>query len=102
MRPTDNDPVRYVPGGYAGRARYSPRHPSNIPIALHRAIGQLLEVGCAGVAPATDRFAGQALYLEWRRDDLLQGYLIPEQDLEFLPSPTASPIGTIASTHFDE
>jgi hypothetical protein len=79
-----------VPGAYAGRARYCPRHPSHIPIALHRAIGQLLEVGCAGVALANEKFAGQALYLEWRRDDFFQGYLIPEQDLEFLPAPRAS------------
>jgi hypothetical protein len=54
---------------------------------LHRAIGQVVEVGCAGIAAADDRFAGQVLYLEWRRDTLLDGYVIPEQDLEFLSAP---------------
>jgi hypothetical protein len=51
---------------------------------LTRAIGQVIEVGYAGIAPQGEMFAGQALYLEWRSDDLLDGHLIPEQDLEFL------------------
>ena len=38
----------------------------------------------SGIAPSGEMFAGQALYLEWRSDDVLDGYLIPEQDLEFL------------------
>jgi hypothetical protein len=52
--------------------------------ALTRAIGQVIEVGFAGFASKSDMFAGQAMYLEWRSDDILDGYLIPEQDLEFL------------------
>jgi len=91
-----------VTGAYAGRVRYCPRHPSHIPVALRPAIGQQLEVGCAGVASADEKFAGQALYLEWRRDDLFQGYLIPEQDLEFLPATTAYSIAAVALTHSDE
>jgi len=43
-----------------------------------------VEFGFAGIAPANHPFAGQALYLEWRSDDSLDGFLIPEQDLEFL------------------
>jgi hypothetical protein len=62
----------------------------------------LVEVGCAGVAPANDRFAGQRLYLEWRRDELFDGYLIPEQDLEFLPARTAQPITPVALRHSAE
>jgi hypothetical protein len=73
-----------VPGAYAGRAQYRPRSPAKIPAALHLAIGQVVEVGCAGIAAPGDRFAGQVLYLEWRHDTLLDGYVIPEQDLEFL------------------
>ena len=91
-RSADSQSLQYLPGAYAGRARYRPRHPSNIPPELQRAIGQLVEFGCAGVAPAGDRFAGQPLFMEWRRDDLFDGYLIPEQDLEFLPAPTACAI----------
>jgi hypothetical protein len=87
-RTADRDLPHHLPGTYVGYARYRPRHPSNIPPALHRAIGQSVEVGSAGVAPAHDRFAGQPLYLEWRRDDVFGGYLIPEQDLEFLPPGT--------------
>jgi hypothetical protein len=51
---------------------------------LERAIGKIIEVGFAGLAPKGEMFAGQALYLEWRSDDILDGFLIPEQDLEFL------------------
>ena len=29
-------------------------------------------------------FAGQALFLEWRSDEVFGGFFIPEQDLEFL------------------
>jgi hypothetical protein len=56
----------------------------------------MVEVGCAGIAPAHDRFAGQQLYLEWRRDDLFDGYLIPEQDLEFLPARAARMVKPVA------
>ena len=85
--------LRFLPGAYAGRARYRPRHPSNIPEGLRVAIGQVVEFGCAGVAPIGERFAGQPLYMEWRRDDLFGGYLIPEQDLEFLPANLCSSLG---------
>jgi hypothetical protein len=47
-------------------------------------IGRVVELGYAGVAPAGDRFAGQALYLEWRKDEVFDGFLIPEEDLQFL------------------
>ncbi len=73
-----------VPGAYAGRARFSPRNHSRLPDALARAVGHVVEFGFAGVAGIDHPFAGQALYLEWRNDDTLDGFLIPEQDLEFL------------------
>jgi hypothetical protein len=49
-----------------------------------------VEVGFAGFAPANDAFAGQKLYLEWCTDDIFGGFLIPEQDLEFLKQAPAS------------
>jgi hypothetical protein len=73
-----------VPGAYAGRARFRPRDVRKVPDVLTLAIGRVIEFGFAGVAPAGQPFAGQALYLEWRRDDALKGFLIPEQDLEFV------------------
>jgi hypothetical protein len=71
-------------GAYAGRARFRPNARAALPPALERAIGQVVEVGFAGFAPKGEMFAGQPLYLEWRSDDVLDGFLIPEQDLEFL------------------
>ena len=71
-------------GSYAGRARFCPSPQAVLAPELERAVGQIVEVGLAGIAGDDEPFAGQALYLEWRRDDLLSGYLIPEQDLEFL------------------
>jgi hypothetical protein len=71
-------------GSYAGRARFRPNTNAALTPTLTRAIGQVIEVGFAGVASKGEMFAGQALYLEWRSDDILDGYLIPEQDLEFL------------------
>jgi len=43
-----------------------------------------VEFGFAGLADANQPFGGQALYLEWCTDEALNGFLIPEQDLEFL------------------
>ena len=54
---------------------------------LRAAVGRVVEFGFAGEAEVGQRFAGQALYLEWRKDAVLHGYLIPEQDLEFLSEP---------------
>ena len=71
-------------GAYAGRARFRPAANAALTPTLTRAVGQIIEVGFAGFAPKGEMFAGQALYLEWRSDDILDGYLIPEQDLEFL------------------
>jgi hypothetical protein len=75
-----------VPGRYAGRVRFRPRHRDRLPPVLINAIGREVEVAFAGTAEAGDPFAGQRLYLEWRSDDVLDGFLIPEEDLEFLGS----------------
>jgi hypothetical protein len=77
-------PKHRVPGAYAGRARFRPQHIHRLPEALGRAVGRVVELGFAGMAATGHPFAGQALYLEWRSDDTLDGFLIPEQDLEFL------------------
>ena len=81
-----------VPGLYAGRVRFLPVHASELPAILRAAVGRVVEVGFAGFAPANDAFAGQNLYLEWCTDEVLGGFLIPEQDLEFL-KPSPSPRG---------
>jgi hypothetical protein len=73
-----------VPGAYAGRARFRPMSMAGLPPPLHKVIGQVADFGVAGLASAGDPFAGQRLFLEWCRDDLFGGFLIPEQDLEFL------------------
>jgi hypothetical protein len=75
-----------VPGRYAGRVRFRPVHRDRLPPVLINAIGRELEVAFAGTAEPGDPFAGQRLYLEWRSDEVLDGFLIPEQDLEFLGS----------------
>jgi hypothetical protein len=75
-----------IPGAYAGRARFQPSEISRLPAQLACAAGTIVELGYAGIAPAGEPFAGQPLYLEWRTDTLLHGFLIPEQDLEFLPA----------------
>jgi len=72
------------PGEYAGRARFSPLYPDLLPEPLRKAVGEVVEVGFAGVAAPDESFAGQDLYLEWRRDDLFDGFHIPARDLEFL------------------
>jgi hypothetical protein len=80
-----SSPSSFLPvGAYAGRARFNPRQRAALTPTLERAIGQVIEVGFAGIAAKGEMFAGQALYLEWRSDDVLDGFLIPEQDLEFL------------------
>ena len=79
-----------IPGAYAGRARFHPREVSKLPEVLGCAAGTVVELAFAGVAAAGEPFAGQALYLEWRTDTLLHGFLIPEQDLEFLPTERSS------------
>jgi hypothetical protein len=85
-RPSNpNSPSTFLTvGAYAGRARFRPTGRAALTPSLERAIGRIVEVGYAGIAPPGEMFAGQALYLEWRSDDVLDGYLIPEQDLEFL------------------
>jgi hypothetical protein len=55
-----------------------------IPDSLSHAVGRVIEFGFAGMAEANHPFSGQALYLEWKTDDTLDGFLIPQQDLEFL------------------
>jgi hypothetical protein len=80
-----NSPSSFLTvGAYAGRAIFRPSARAALTPALARAVGQVVEVGFAGIAPKGELFAGQALYLEWRSDDVLDGFLIPEQDLEFL------------------
>jgi hypothetical protein len=73
-----------VPGAYAGRARFRPVHLDELPGPLLHVVGRVGEFGFAGIAPSGEPFAGQELYLEWCRDDLFSGFIIPEQDLEFL------------------
>jgi hypothetical protein len=73
-----------LPGEYAGRARFRPVYPEVVPPTLRPAIGRVVEVGYAGVAAPDAVFAGQDLYLEWRRDDVFDGFEIPARDLEFL------------------
>ena len=72
-----------LPGAYVGRVRFRPIHPERLPPELRGAIGRVVEVGFAGVAQSEDPFAGQRLFLEWCRDQVFDGFLIPEQDLEF-------------------
>lgn len=93
-----------LPGQYAGRARFRPRHVDLLPKEVRGAVGRIVEVGFLRVATADEPFAGQHLFLEWRRDDVLDGLIIPEQDLEFVkgtsnlsPAPLASE-GALRST----
>jgi len=51
---------------------------------LRQAVGRVVKVAYAGTAQPGDPFIGQALYLEWCSDEVFDGFLIPEQDLEFL------------------
>lgn len=81
-----------VAGAYAGRARFRPQDGRILPEPLSRAAGRVVEFGFAGIAGAESPFAGQAMYLEWCTDATLDGFLIPEQDLEFL-SASADPRG---------
>jgi hypothetical protein len=48
-------------------------------------------VAFAGVISLGEPLAGQALLLEWRRDEVFGGVFIPEQDLEFLTNTLAPP-----------
>ena len=85
-RPPNNriQPPARVAGAYAGRARFRPRLERPLPGVLSRAAGRVIEFAFAGIAGPESPFAGQAMYLEWRTDTTLDGFLIPEQDLEFL------------------
>jgi len=79
-------------GAYAGRARFRPHDDRILPEVLTRAAGRVVEFGFAGIAGPESPFAGQAMYLEWRTDATFDGFLIPEQDLEFLTG-SADPRG---------
>jgi hypothetical protein len=81
-----------APGAYAGRARFRPKHLERLPDPLRAAVGRVVEVAFAGLESPTGPFAGQALYLEWRSDEVFGGFFIPEQDLEFLKD-TSDPRG---------
>ena len=81
-----------VAGAYVGRARFRPRSERTLPGVLSRAAGRVVEFAFAGMAGPDSPFAGQAMYLEWRTDTTLDGFLIPEQDLEFLQE-SADPRG---------
>lgn len=81
-RPVD---VRFPAiGEFAGRARYMPGEPEALPQPLRSAVGHVMEVEFAGIAPP-GTFTGQSLYRECSGQDLLNGVLIPEQDLDFIP-----------------
>lgn len=56
----------------------------SLPLVLRHAVGRVVKVAYAGVAQPGEAFTGQALYLEWCSDEVFDGFLIPEQDLEFL------------------
>jgi hypothetical protein len=71
-------------GAYAGRARFCPVDVETLPVVLRGAVGRIVKVAYAGMGQAGDPFTGQALYLEWTSDEVFDGFLIPEQDLEFL------------------
>jgi hypothetical protein len=73
-----------APGAYAGRARFRPKHVDRLPEQLRAAVGRVVEVAFAGLESPSGPFAGQALFLEWRSDEVFGGFFIPEQDLEFL------------------
>jgi hypothetical protein len=73
-----------APGAYAGRARFRPKHVDRLPDPLRAAVGRVVEVAFAGMESTAGPFAGQALFLEWRSDEVFGGFFIPEQDLEFL------------------
>jgi hypothetical protein len=78
-------PISWLaPGEYAGRARFRPSDGAILTPTLRQAIGQVVEVRFAGIAPRGEPFAGQALYVEWRHDKFLDGCVIPTQDLEFI------------------
>jgi hypothetical protein len=94
-RPRQEVPIRHAKkspspssflsvGAYAGKARFVPSGRAALTPTLERAIGKIIDVGFAGIAAKGEMFEGQALYLEWRSDDILDGFLIPERDLEFL------------------
>jgi hypothetical protein len=80
-----------IAGQYAGRARFQPRYVELVPDELEPAIGQIVELGFAGVATGEDIYAGQSLYLEWCQDTLLRGFVIPEQDLQFVSGSSSKP-----------
>src|SRR5262245_22751299 len=73
-----------APGAYAGRARFRPKHVDRLPEQLRAAVGRVVEVAFAGLESPTGPFAGQALFLEWRSDEVFGCFFIPEQDLEFV------------------
>jgi len=73
-----------VPGAYAGRVRFRPADLETLPPVLRLAVGRVVKVAFAGIALPGDPFTGQGLYLAWCSDDVFDGFLIPEQDLEFL------------------
>jgi len=73
-----------MPGAYAGRACFRPVDLEPLPLVLRQAVGRVVKVAYAGTAQPGDPFIGQALYLEWCSDEVFDGFLIPEQDLEFL------------------
>ena len=52
---------------------------------LARATGATIHIHeLAGDEYPDEPFAGQGLFLEWCRDRVFDGFLIPEQDLEFI------------------
>lgn len=71
-------------GEFAGRARYMPGEPDALPELLRAAVGHVMEVEFAGIAPP-GTFTGQSLYRECSGQNLLNNVLIPEQDLDFIP-----------------
>lgn len=71
-------------GQYAGRAVYRPLGYAWLNPSLSHAVGKEVEVQFEGIASADELFAGQALYRERQPQRFEAGWLIPEQDLQFL------------------
>jgi len=77
-------PIRFPAiGEYVGRARYLPDEIQTLDPVLRSIAGHILELRFAGLAPPGP-LGGQCLYQEYAGDELLDGRVIPERDLEFV------------------
>ena len=70
-------------GDFAGRARYLPGDTGGLTPTMRSAVGQVIELEFAGMAPSGP-LSGQSLYRETSESSLLGSAVVPEQDLDFL------------------